>query len=196
MSDARSYLASCRSEDRRVAIPLRHEAAPLLVGRAARMDVVLRGDPTVSSLHAELTYVRGEWVVADGGLSRNGTYVNGERVDGRHRLRHGDRLRFGRSELRFCLHLAPKSRPVAGVPRPPRTYEDLLAELARPLHHDPGGVPATDTQIAHALGLPIDAVAHAVAQLSIWYGLADYSRGRARDELAAIGLRARPRDTG
>jgi pSer/pThr/pTyr-binding forkhead associated (FHA) protein len=33
--------------------------------------------------------------------STNGTFVNGERIDGRHRLREGDVLQVGDTELRL-----------------------------------------------------------------------------------------------
>ena len=45
-----------------------------------------RWDTEVSRLHAQLEPVGSDWIVVDDGLSRNGTYVNGERVNGRRRL--------------------------------------------------------------------------------------------------------------
>ena len=48
-----------------------------------------------SRAHAELERVGGEWALADDGLSRNGSFVNRERVVGRRRLRDGDELMFG-----------------------------------------------------------------------------------------------------
>ena len=42
-----------------------------------------------------------DWIVVDDGLSSNGTYVNGERVNGRRRLRDGDRLVFGETPVQF-----------------------------------------------------------------------------------------------
>ena len=41
----------------------------------------------------------GTWVVDLG--STNGTYVNGERVNGRRRLHEGDRLQVGDTELEY-----------------------------------------------------------------------------------------------
>ena len=66
------------------------------VGRGPGNDVALIWDDEVSRLHAELERVAGEWTVSDDGLSRNGTFVNGERISGRHRLRDGDVIRVGR----------------------------------------------------------------------------------------------------
>ena len=67
----------------------------LTVGRRADNDVSLRWDAEVSRVHAELHQLKGDWTIADDGLSRNGTFVTGERIRGRHRLRDGDRRCFG-----------------------------------------------------------------------------------------------------
>ena len=42
----------------------------------------------------------GDWVVCDDGLSHNGTFVNGERVRGRRRLRDGDVIAVGATRSR------------------------------------------------------------------------------------------------
>ena len=65
---------------------------PVTVGRRPERDVALPWDTEVSRLHAQLEPVGSDWIVVDDGLSRNGTYVNGERVNGRRRLRDGDRM--------------------------------------------------------------------------------------------------------
>ena len=64
-------------------------------------DVPLTWDPDASRVHAELVRLADAWVVVDDGLSRNGTFVNGERVDRRRRLLDGDQLRVGRTPIRF-----------------------------------------------------------------------------------------------
>jgi pSer/pThr/pTyr-binding forkhead associated (FHA) protein len=64
-------------------------------------------DREVSGLHAELERVGEDWVLLDDGLSRNGTYLNGERVAGRARLRDGDLVRAGRTIVLY-------RRPLAG----------------------------------------------------------------------------------
>src|SRR6478735_3952 len=68
--------------------------AVVTVGRRPERDVALTWDSEVSRLHAQLEPVGPDWIVVDDGLSRNGTYVNGERVNGRKRLKDGDRLVF------------------------------------------------------------------------------------------------------
>ncbi len=69
------------------------------VGRRAEMDLSIAWDSEVSGLHAELQGLGGEWTIVDDGLSTNGTYVNGQRVSGRQRLRDGDRVRIGQTIL-------------------------------------------------------------------------------------------------
>ena len=72
---------------------------PLRLGRAADNDVVVR-DPTVSGHHAELVGDPETGLdLVDLG-SRNGTFVNGQRV-GRARLRESDRIGIGYHEFRL-----------------------------------------------------------------------------------------------
>jgi len=78
-------------EDSGEVVPLRGEVTT--VGRGQGVDIRLE-DPSVSRLHAELIR-RGPYVyVADLGLSRNGTRVNGRPV-ARRVLEDGDVLSFG-----------------------------------------------------------------------------------------------------
>jgi hypothetical protein len=73
---------------------------PLTIGRAPGNDAVLDGDDFASARHARVESRRdGVWILDLG--STNGTWVNGERMDGRHRLRAGDVVRIGKTELRF-----------------------------------------------------------------------------------------------
>ena len=65
------------------------------IGRGMGADIPLTWDPDVSRVHAELSRLADDWTVIDDGLSRNGTFVNDERVDGRRRLMDGDVLRCG-----------------------------------------------------------------------------------------------------
>ena len=55
----------------------------------------------VSRLHCELERVGGHWVLAVHGLSRNGTFLNGERMHGERALRDGDTVRIGATRLTF-----------------------------------------------------------------------------------------------
>jgi pSer/pThr/pTyr-binding forkhead associated (FHA) protein len=73
---------------------------PLTIGRSGENAAALEGDDFASAQHARVESQRdGVWILDLG--STNGTWVNGERMDGRHRLREGDLIRIGQTELRF-----------------------------------------------------------------------------------------------
>ena len=71
------------------------------VGRDMGTDVCLHWDPEVSRVHARLERIGDSWCLLDDGLSRNGTFVNGERLSGTRRLDDGDELRFGNTAVEF-----------------------------------------------------------------------------------------------
>jgi hypothetical protein len=73
----------------------------ITIGRGMGADVALTWDPDVSRVHAELSRLADDWTVIDDGLSRNGTFVNDQRVEGRRRLMDGDVLRCGATQLLF-----------------------------------------------------------------------------------------------
>src|ERR1700739_3846378 len=50
------------------------------IGRSEQSDVSLPWDAYVSGVHAEIRQIAGEWTLSDEGLSRNGTFLNGERL--------------------------------------------------------------------------------------------------------------------
>ena len=83
----------------------RWELAPcgLVIGRDPAQAGLVLSDPAVSARHCalELEPVTGEFQVSDLG-SRNGTFVNGEKV-GERRLCAGDRLFVGETVLEFTL---------------------------------------------------------------------------------------------
>jgi pSer/pThr/pTyr-binding forkhead associated (FHA) protein len=73
---------------------------PTTIGRTEDNVLVLDGDDYASGRHARVeSGLDGTWVIDLG--STNGTYVNGERIEGRTRLHEGDLLQVGDTELRF-----------------------------------------------------------------------------------------------
>jgi signal transduction histidine kinase len=71
---------------------------PQLIGRSSEALPV--DDSAMSRRHAELTPDDGAWYLRDL-QSQNGTYVNGQRIDVRTRLRPGDQIRAGQTLLIF-----------------------------------------------------------------------------------------------
>jgi class 3 adenylate cyclase len=72
-----------------------------VIGRGNDVDICLAWDLSVSIVHAEAVRLGAQWLISDDGVSRNGTFVNGERLNGRRRLRNGDVVRVGRTALAF-----------------------------------------------------------------------------------------------
>jgi pSer/pThr/pTyr-binding forkhead associated (FHA) protein len=71
------------------------------IGKGPRNDLVI-ADPSVSTAHSVLRREKEAYTIADLG-SRNGTFVNGERVTSPRRLTHGDVIGMGLSKLTFRL---------------------------------------------------------------------------------------------
>lgn len=66
------------------------------IGRGGGCALVIADDQYASTVHARVFRAGRDLVVEDLG-SRNGTYVNDERIDGPVRLRRNDRVRFGQT---------------------------------------------------------------------------------------------------
>jgi DNA-binding SARP family transcriptional activator len=90
----------------------------LTIGRRDDSSVPLPWDGEVSRAHAQLEPVGRDWTIRDDGLSRNGTWVNGERLVGRRRLFDGDTIRVGRTLLAVTMHPRPDTLPTAGAAKP------------------------------------------------------------------------------
>ncbi|HEX8521591.1 MAG TPA: FHA domain-containing protein [Tepidisphaeraceae bacterium] len=79
-------------------IDRRELKATATVGRASDCDICIR-DIMMSRAHCRLEQQGQTWVITDLG-SRNGTYINHERVE-HHLLREGDVLRMGRTRMTY-----------------------------------------------------------------------------------------------
>jgi pSer/pThr/pTyr-binding forkhead associated (FHA) protein len=73
---------------------------PVTIGRQGDCTIPLN-DQNVSRRHAQIVPGRGAYLVADLG-STNGTMVNGKLAK-EHRLKDGDTIGFGSSDLQFRL---------------------------------------------------------------------------------------------
>ena len=161
------------------------------VGRAEECDVCLAGDAEVSRLHALLARRGGSWTLDDSGLSRNGTFLNGERVDGRCVLRDRDVLRAGATEIRFFdpspqrTHTVTRHGGSLETPRiSPAQMKVLLALCAPYKGRSAFARPASNDAIATQLVLSIDAVKCHLRALFIKFGLEGLPRTEKRIRLA------------
>jgi hypothetical protein len=105
----RPFLSYRDDSGREHAVDLTGAGLTVSIGRRSASDVPLEWDTEVSRAHARLEREDGGWTLVDGGLSRNGSFVNGERVTGRRPLCDGDIMRFGASVVVF--HAPPLQRP-------------------------------------------------------------------------------------
>lgn len=80
------------------------------IGRSGAAEISLPWDREVSTVHASLERLGDDWVLVDDGLSRNGSYINDERMRGRRRLYDGDVLRFGQTRVSFHAPLQVRDR--------------------------------------------------------------------------------------
>jgi predicted component of type VI protein secretion system len=168
----------------------------LTIGRRRSCDVALPWDDLTSRLHAELVQMGSDWVICDDGLSHNGTFVNDRRVRGRRRLRDGDVITAGATQLMF---IAPRTasttaptdvaRQQAEVALTP-AQRRLLIALCRPLVAATYAAPASNKQIAAELGISVETVKGTLSALFELFGVADLPQNQKRAALAAqaVGL--------
>ena len=175
-------------------VELEPGGGPVTVGRRADNAVPLGWDAEVSRVHAQLEPVGRDWVLVDDGLSRNGTYVNGERAAGRRRLRDGDRLCFGETVVRFRAPLEQESRSTAAVMAGAgqltltETQRRVLVALCRPLQDSAYATPATNREIADEIHLSVDAVKAHLRVLFERLGIDGLPQNQKRARLAAVAL--------
>ena len=186
-----------RVEESGELIPLADEVTT--VGRGNGVHVRL-DDPSVSLLHAEIVR-RGPYAyVADLGLSRNGTRVNGRPV-ARRVLEDGDVLAFGAARCRVG-GLPHEDLPTESELRRPTVPEltrrelDVLTALCRPALSDDAFVaPATAREIAADLVVTEAAVKQHLLRLYQKFRISGGLNRRIRlaNEVVALGL-VRPAD--
>ncbi|MCW4353126.1 FHA domain-containing protein [Hoyosella sp. YIM 151337] len=171
------------------------EASRLTIGRSEQADVTIAGDHQVSRLHAAFEMIAGEWTVVDDGLSRNGTYVNGQRITGRRRLRHKDVILVGETALTFedLLGSTGTTTRVAStgslVPTLTETQRSVLVALCRPYRANASFArPASNQQIADELFLSIDAVKTHLRTLFTKFQVEELPQNQKRAQLAERAL--------
>jgi DNA-binding CsgD family transcriptional regulator len=173
------------------------DRSEVTIGRECDCDICIDWDPLVSGLHVEIRGAGGRWLLVDDGLSRNGTYLNEQRVVGRKRLRDLDEVRVGGVVLVFrdpgrgrrtstAIELEPALPPQLS----PAQHRVLVA-LCRPFAE---GVefarPATNQEIADELVLTVAAVKTHLRALFPRFGLEHLPHNEKRARLAREALRS------
>jgi hypothetical protein len=178
-------------EDRLRVIELERER--LVLGRAPDADVEIAWDPRVSGIHASFERRGGRWVLEDDGLSRNGTFVGGERLHGQRILRDGDVVLVGSTKLGF--RDAGPTNVVATIvtgsvqaPAVSEAQRRVLVELCRPMASEGRTVPATNQEIAERLVLSLPAVKSHLRVLFERFRLEDLPQNQKRVRLAEQAL--------
>ena len=186
--EGRPFVFFRDGEDAQVIVAVAAGADELWVGRSESADVRLHWDEEVSALHAQIEVVRDECTLVDDGLSRNGSFVNEERVHGRRHLRDGDTIRFGRTAVHYRRpgaggggeETVVASEVSAAATISPAQRKVLLA-LCRP-YKDGGNfaTPATNQEIGAELHLSVDAVKTHMRALFEKLGVGDLPQNQKR----------------
>jgi pSer/pThr/pTyr-binding forkhead associated (FHA) protein len=169
------------------------DASRLTIGRAPGTEVCLSWDDEVSGVHAELARVGPDWTIADDGLSRNGTFVNGQRVGGRLRIRPGDVLRCGNTQIGFrgASISIGETRPVrtGGAPDVSPAQRRVLIALCRPYAgRGTHAAPASNKQIADELFLSVEGVKTQIRALFDRFEVEDLPQNRKRSRLVELAF--------
>jgi DNA-binding CsgD family transcriptional regulator len=169
-------------EGTRERIPL--EGDRLTIGYSASNDVPLSFDRTVSHVHAVIERVAERWCIRDLG-SRNGTFVNGDRIWGEQPVKPDDEIRIG--TVRFVARgdaMDEVEEATVGVEAGPdltRREREVLLALCRPMvSGDVFREPASIRQIASELVVTAAAVKQHLVRLYDKFGIFEREGRRAR----------------
>ena len=183
-------------EGRQVLLELGPDSDRLTIGRSRASDIALPWDGRVSRTHAALERVGDAWTVVDDGLSRNGTWLGGERITGRRRLSDGDVVRVGSTSLAFCAAAPTISGPTLSADGPapadilsPAQRRVLIA-LCRPYRDNTFASPASNPEIARELCVSVEAVKTTMRALFELFGIDGLPQNQKRASLALQALRS------
>ena len=162
-------------------------AEALSIGREPRSGVRLDWDEEVSRTHALLERVGDAWTLVDDGLSRNGSFVNGRRVQGRRRLADGDAITVGQTLLVYVATEGEvRTTATATSGAPPElspAQRRVLDALCRPTLDAPLRTPPTNRDIAAALFLSVETVKSHMHTLFELFDVPDMPQNQKRAEL-------------
>lgn len=97
------------------------------IGRSPEVALVV-WDDNMSREHAQLEVLGPDLILTDLG-SRNGTYVNGERISAPHKLKDGDRISMGKTMILVSL-VNKGEQPVTRTPTASMDREEIQRQLA------------------------------------------------------------------
>jgi pSer/pThr/pTyr-binding forkhead associated (FHA) protein len=163
-------------------IPLQGQG--ITIGQSPTNDIPLAFDRTVSRVHCVIELVASRWCVRDLS-SRNGTFVNGERIWGEQPLRAGDEIRVG--SVRFVTRVddagASGDETVGAETGPAltRREREVLVALCSPMFSgDVFREPASTRQIATDLVVTEAAVKQHLSRLYDKFEIFEQEGRRAR----------------
>jgi pSer/pThr/pTyr-binding forkhead associated (FHA) protein len=181
------FLLYLDDERRQHIVDLASCANLVSIGRQPGTDVTLGWDTEVSRTHAIVERVGGAWTLIDDGLSRNGSFVNGQRVRGRRRLDDGDTIRLGNTLLAFVATGGDVRTTVTSTSgAPPElspAQQRVLDELCRPAIESALAMPAGNREIAEALFISVETVKTHMHSLFELFEIPDMPQNRKRAEL-------------
>jgi hypothetical protein len=192
--DAKAFLAWRDEKSGLRMLALDPRAPNTTIGRAKQVTIDLRWDSNVSSVHAEVSPIGPEWVIADDGLSKNGTFVGGERVGSRRRLRDEDRIIIGSTILVFHAAGAERTGTVVGGEVVQRSHLsdnefNVLRSLCAPLIFRESEEPPTNLTIARQVHLSEEGVRRCLTRLYKRFGvMEDPKRRRLAQRAIATGV--------
>lgn len=166
----------------------------LVIGRSPGSDLEIGWDGRVSGVHAYMERRGRRWVIEDDGLSRNGTFVDGERLHGQRTLGDGDTIRVGATVLGFrdprgAQFVATATSLDFRVPEVSEAQHRVLVALCRPLADDGTLLPAGNEAIAEELVLSIAAVKSHLRLLFERFGVSNLPQNEKRVRLAERALK-------
>lgn len=195
--DGRPFLVYRNEADEQRIVRIEEGTGELWIGRSGSADVRLSDDSEVSALHAQLEFVRDDATLVDDGLSKNGSFVNGERIRGRSLLRDGDMIRVGRTVILYrapgdsaaeSTEISSDSLTAGGISPAQRR---VLVALCRPFKDGASfATPATNAQIAEELTLSVDAVKTHLRALFEKFGVEELPQNRKRLAVAERALQS------